>query len=466
MPGSVLVVDDDRLIQTLVQRSLRDQPGLGRVQAAGSVAAARQVLDQDDVSCVVLDLSLPDGDGRSLLAQIDRMGACAPATVVMTGQPTEAVASELLTLGVDDCLSKADVGPAALRRAVRCALDRHAVRQELCRRADAWASVALRDPLTELLNRRGLEAALAEHSGPVVAILVDLDDFKAINTRFGHHVGDRVLKAAADVLSGATRPADLVARLGGDELVVVCPEDSLEAAAALAERLCVAVSEAMSAVLGVEAGAGPSPRLTATLGVAGVGAGASATDVFRACTHAVCRAKQDGKARVHVVSRDCDKVEPPRDSVVARPVGEAWLLSGLDRCTRSDPTRLASVVAIARSHGLTGRLLLDCAPEPDGVDVPALFDGVALSGVGRGALSVSSLVAAPPEVLVLDATVDWSSTPAARLRLDRLCKIASALGILVAAEPALVLPDGLDVVRTGPPEALVAASVGAPSGAL
>ena len=68
-------------------------------------------------------------------------------------------------------------------------------------------------------------------------LLCDLDRLKEINDRFGHATGDRVLKAAADVLRERVRAGDLAARLGGDEFGVLCPESDLSAASALAEDL-------------------------------------------------------------------------------------------------------------------------------------------------------------------------------------------------------------------------------------
>ncbi|WP_448165428.1 diguanylate cyclase domain-containing protein [Burkholderia cepacia] len=87
---------------------------------------------------------------------------------------------------------------------------------------------ATTDELTQLTNRRGFEI-LARHvlslcdrlSRHAVLLFFDLNDFKAINDRFGHAEGDRALKAFADTLTGALRDSDVIARLGGDEFVVL-----------------------------------------------------------------------------------------------------------------------------------------------------------------------------------------------------------------------------------------------------
>jgi diguanylate cyclase (GGDEF)-like protein len=83
------------------------------------------------------------------------------------------------------------------------------------------------DVLTGLHNRRWivetLEADLIEHAGRVSVIFADLDDFKSVNDRHGHHVGDEVLEAVANRLRSALRPTDRIGRIGGDEFLVVCP---------------------------------------------------------------------------------------------------------------------------------------------------------------------------------------------------------------------------------------------------
>lgn len=116
--------------------------------------------------------------------------------------------------------------------------------------------LAKTDPLTELLNRRGLRAALAievarsRRSGkPLVSILLDCDDFKSVNDSLGHSVGDSVLKQVARRLQEALRPSDVIGRVGGDEFVVLLPETPLAEAHLVADRLRVAICGAPMRIL-------------------------------------------------------------------------------------------------------------------------------------------------------------------------------------------------------------------------
>ena len=103
---------------------------------------------------------------------------------------------------------------------------------------------AIRDPLTNLFNRRYLEETLdrelsraARESYPVCVIMIDLDHFKRINDTYGHEAGDLVLKAIADALSEHSRRGDFACRYGGEEFVVVMPNIGLETAYERAENL-------------------------------------------------------------------------------------------------------------------------------------------------------------------------------------------------------------------------------------
>lgn len=95
------------------------------------------------------------------------------------------------------------------------------------------------DPLTGLLNRSGVENALEERHAVsnAVAIMLDVDRFKAINDRFGHAAGDLVLIRLARVLKEHTKGADLTARWGGEEFLIILFDTSIEAAAALVNRM-------------------------------------------------------------------------------------------------------------------------------------------------------------------------------------------------------------------------------------
>jgi diguanylate cyclase (GGDEF)-like protein len=111
----------------------------------------------------------------------------------------------------------------------------------LRRLTDELHAMAAHDPLTRLLNRRGLLDGLQAHfrsrtAGTAHLLIVDIDHFKHINDSHGHKAGDTVLCHVADVLRDTARQGDLACRLGGEEFVVICLNTDAEGAMRLAER--------------------------------------------------------------------------------------------------------------------------------------------------------------------------------------------------------------------------------------
>ena len=105
---------------------------------------------------------------------------------------------------------------------------------------------ATTDPLTGLLNRRGVEEKILEYhgkdkittlAGVSTVLVLDLDHFKSLNDAYGHNVGDKVLKAVGEVLRLHTRGEDLAVRIGGEEFLVVLPNTPISSGNIVAEKL-------------------------------------------------------------------------------------------------------------------------------------------------------------------------------------------------------------------------------------
>jgi diguanylate cyclase (GGDEF)-like protein len=164
---------------------------------------------------------------------------------------------------------------------------------------------AITDELTELANRRyfmeklDTELRRAERfDEPLALVFADLDDFKGVNDLYGHHVGDSVLRAFADVLRGRVRAIDLAARLGGEEFAILLLETDLKGAEALAENLRSAVAGLEVRIVG-----GPPVRITASFGVSGYPHTRGGEELMAAADLALYRAKREGKNRVRVATR-------------------------------------------------------------------------------------------------------------------------------------------------------------------
>ena len=174
----------------------------------------------------------------------------------------------------------------------------------LRRLTDTLRGMAARDPLTRLLNRRGLTEALDARfrgcGGGARLLLVDVDHFKRINDRHGHQAGDAVLCALADVLRGAVRKGDLVCRMGGEEFAVVCLDADEATALQVAERVRGAIASAVP-LHGPDDGA---LRCTVTVGVSGSFADdASLARAMQEADAALYRGKHAGRNRVEAAAR-------------------------------------------------------------------------------------------------------------------------------------------------------------------
>ena len=165
--------------------------------------------------------------------------------------------------------------------------------------------IALTDGLTGLRNHRAFKERLASEVArsrneghPLSLILLDVDEFKAYNDRFGHPEGDEALKEVARALASVARSSDLVARHGGEEFAILLPETDERGARALAERLRAAVQQT------------PWPKrpVTASFGVATLREGDDAERLVADADEALYRAKRAGRNRVdHADDRDGER---------------------------------------------------------------------------------------------------------------------------------------------------------------
>jgi diguanylate cyclase (GGDEF)-like protein len=159
---------------------------------------------------------------------------------------------------------------------------------------DELRAAALVDPLTHLLNRRGLDAALATSPFQGSVLMVDIDHFKQINDQYGHAAGDDVLERMGRLLADVLREGDLLCRYGGEEFLAVLPRTSLAEAAFVGQRLrAAAAGHAWDVVVdGLDV-------VTVSVGVAAY-TGHSVRSAVREADRALYQAKRAGRNRVIV----------------------------------------------------------------------------------------------------------------------------------------------------------------------
>lgn len=163
---------------------------------------------------------------------------------------------------------------------------------------------AMTDALTGLLNRNGFNRAIEDAVSPVNAspvgpclLMLDIDHFKRVNDTYGHLLGDKVIRAVADVLKANIKGRDIAARYGGEEFALLLPETPLAGAGVLAEKIRATVGNAR---IRQTSGREPLDNFTVSVGVACHRDGESATMLISRADTALYASKNQGRNRVTV----------------------------------------------------------------------------------------------------------------------------------------------------------------------
>ena len=189
------------------------------------------------------------------------------------------------------------------------------------RKVSALMQENITDSLTGIHNRRHFDQTLRvemarsrRYGSPLSLMLLDLDHFKQVNDRYGHDVGDRVLRAAARHILALSRGTDIVARYGGEELAIIAPATVLEEARQQAERMR---QELAGQLLAIETAQGlRRVRVTVSIGVAELGAAdAGPEGLVRRADAALYTAKQAGRDQVFPLHPKVTPLRPVRTRV-------------------------------------------------------------------------------------------------------------------------------------------------------
>lgn len=163
-------------------------------------------------------------------------------------------------------------------------------------------SLAMRDPLTGIFNRRALFEAFEDlysvgssEETDFGCIMADIDHFKSFNDRFGHAVGDQVIQVVAQILSTTIRPTDIIGRYGGEEFCILLPGQSPEGVAKAAERLRLAISARANQAVRTTG----DNKITMSFGVSCFSLGATGPlELVEQADKALYAAKQAGRNQV------------------------------------------------------------------------------------------------------------------------------------------------------------------------
>jgi diguanylate cyclase (GGDEF)-like protein len=277
----LLIVEDDPEIQYLLSVVLDD--GSREIVAVTSGDEAERVLAEGAVDLVVLDLILPDVDGRTLLAKMRaRPETAAIPVIVVSARGGSEIRQDCYDLGADFFTEK-PFDAEMLASDVSARLERAASQER----------GSSRDAVTGLLNLAGLAEAVPTDGEGYALALVQLDGFLALTEKWGWADSEEVVRQAASAFEAIAIGRVPTARIGGGEFAFLVPDSSLEDAPALAERL-------VDEVRGLRAvdPDGESIRLTASVGVVTIGPGTALDVAFDQARRRLFQARQGGGNQV------------------------------------------------------------------------------------------------------------------------------------------------------------------------
>ncbi len=289
---AVLLVDDDPVTLYLLQKKLISKNRA--VYATQTIQEAKSILSQKEISLIILDLALPDGDGRELLIHLREQPTTAmiPTIIISSKKDVEAKI-ESFALGAEAYFEK-PFDPSTLATAVAIKLQRL---------SDMTQQSSL-DAVTHLPNRMVFYNAFARSARlasrtkePLTIAILDLDRFKSVNDISGHQMGDRVLEKVSEILQRTLRASDLLVRWGGEEFAILFPNTDLNQARQALNKALAALRRQT-----FEAPQGRTFRMTFSAGVTQVDEGTRIEQAISEADRYLYLAKAAG--RNHVLSKE------------------------------------------------------------------------------------------------------------------------------------------------------------------
>ncbi len=299
----VLMVEDDALDAEILEISLaRDSEQAHDITRVETLGKALERLEDDQYDVVLLDINLPDAVGPDPVRQVALSRNGAPV-VVVSGKDDEAFAVDMIRAGAQDYVVKGSEAYRNLGRTMRYAVERKESEKQL-------KQLASFDPLTNLANRQEMclqltkACAHADRHGDMVGVFViDLDNFKLVNDKYGHTAGDQLLKKLAEEIEGAIRAGDTAARLGGDEFCVLLEGiHSASAAQTWADNCLKRINRFVK-----EHGLG-LPLSASIGGVVYPADGHAVDELLRNADLAMYKAKRDGRNSVSFYNERMDRI--------------------------------------------------------------------------------------------------------------------------------------------------------------
>jgi two-component system cell cycle response regulator len=241
----ILIVEREENSAARVESDLRSG-GFTQVERCGPAHAA-EATSRKRPGFVFIEFTGPETAEVCRAVRQAAAPGFVPVLMLIAEDPASVVRG--FEAGADDCVHWPRFHRGEMLARVRSMVRIKSLHDELQALNAQLTELSMRDGLTGLYNRRYLFERLSSEVERAVryqqslsCIMLDMDEFKPVNDRYGHLVGDELLRRAAEVFRSIPRRVDIVARYGGDEVAMLLPATGLDAALAVASRVCGTMS--------------------------------------------------------------------------------------------------------------------------------------------------------------------------------------------------------------------------------
>jgi two-component system cell cycle response regulator len=299
---SILIVDDEENEIKLIKIYLDDKESYFMSARSGAEVLSKKNLS--DVDLIILDILLPDTDGYELCKAIKGNEKTRNIQILMVTSLQD-LNSRIrgFEYGADDFLTK-PVSPEELKARASALLRKKIYLDSLTIKRDFAVQSAITDALTGLYNQSYFKHYLENELNktkrqpyPISLLMLDIDNFKALNDQYGHTSGDKILQHVGKVLKANIREIDLAVRYGGDEFSIVMPWTNEEKALKAANRI---ISEFMKNPIAL-GNSGEAESITLSIGITS-GENRTVDEMIDKADMALYQAKGEGKNRVCATS--------------------------------------------------------------------------------------------------------------------------------------------------------------------
>ncbi len=243
MNRDIAVLDDSVMVNTLI-KNIFDLHGIRKIDtytSAEDLLAAKK-----DYAIYILDLVLPGISGEEVLLTL-RQKSKNSIVILISSISNYKTISNILSSGADDFIMKPFDASVFMAR-IKAHSRNFILREELEHANAELAKAAITDGLTQIYNHKYIVDRLdveiersKRYNSPLSIILLDIDNFKGVNDKYGHQIGDLVLKSIASSMTQLVRNSDLVGRYGGEEFMVILPETDQESARTVGEKIRMSI---------------------------------------------------------------------------------------------------------------------------------------------------------------------------------------------------------------------------------